>query len=171
MSKYPWQGQVLFNGILYNSTAIPRSYLPVLLGIQMTEPVWFLFAAGLGLTLWQAARRQARSIELLVLTALWFLLPCLGFIFTRSPLYDNFRQVFFILPPVFLMAGMVFERISRPVCKAAFILLCLAPGIIAGLQLHPYEYIYYNRFIGGETGAFRRFELDYWGTSYREAAG
>ena len=37
-------------------------------------------------------------------------------------------------------------------------------------RLHPYEYIYYNRFVGGEQGAFRRFEMDYWGTSYREAA-
>ena len=44
------------------------------------------------------------------------------------------------------------------------------PGIIDGLRLHPYEYIYYNRLVGGVQGAFRRFELDYWGTSYREAA-
>ena len=47
MSEYPWRGQVLFNGVMYTSTDIPRSYLPVLLGIQLTEPVWFLFAAGL----------------------------------------------------------------------------------------------------------------------------
>jgi hypothetical protein len=38
------------------------------------------------------------------------------------------------------------------------------------VSLHPYEYIYYNRFIGGVDGAANRFELDYWGTSYREAA-
>ena len=37
--------------------------------------------------------------------------------------------------------------------------------------LHPYEYIYYNGLVGGVQGAFRRYELDYWGTSYREAAG
>jgi len=43
------------------------------------------------------------------------------------------------------------------------------PGIIAGIQLHPYEYIYYNSFIGGERGAQGRFELDYWATSYRAA--
>ena len=125
----------------------------------------------IGITLWQAARRQARSLELLVLTAIVVHPACPGFIVARTPLYDNFRQIFFILPPVFLMAGIVFERISsrfgrqRSSCSASL------PGIIAGLQLHPYEYIYYNRFIGGEAGAFRRFELDYWGTSYREAAG
>ena len=43
------------------------------------------------------------------------------------------------------------------------------PGIIAGIQLHPYEYIYYNSFIGGVPGAQGRFETDYWATSYRAA--
>ena len=38
------------------------------------------------------------------------------------------------------------------------------------MRLHPYEYAYYNSFAGGVGGAFRTFELDYWGTSYREIA-
>jgi hypothetical protein len=109
--------------------------------------------------------------ELLVTTIIWFVLPLLGFIAARTPLYDNFRQVFFILPPVFFMAGAAFEKIKRPVLQIALIVLCVLPGVIDGLRLHPYEYIYYNRFMGGVEGAFRRFELDYWGTSYREAAG
>ena len=50
------------------------------------------------------------------------------------------------------------------------IALVILPGIIDGIRLHPYEYIYYNRFIGGVSGAQGRFELDYWATSYREAA-
>ncbi|MGE5250819.1 MAG: hypothetical protein ACM3QS_11475 [Bacteroidota bacterium] len=170
MAKYPWRGQVLFNGVLYASSAIPRSYLPVLLAIQMTEPVWFLFIAGLIVTILAAAKRQVAAIQLLVLTGIWFLLPALGFVALRSPLYDNFRQIFFILPPVFLMAGVVFEKITSAAWRTALVLLCLLPGVIAGVRLHPYEYIYYNAFVGGEAGAFRRFELDYWGTSYREAA-
>jgi hypothetical protein len=36
------------------------------------------------------------------------------------------------------------------------------------LRLHPYEYIYFNELVGGVRGAFRRYELDYWATSYRE---
>ncbi|HEY5902415.1 MAG TPA: hypothetical protein VIU39_07675 [Anaerolineales bacterium] len=171
MAKYPWRGQVLFNGSMYTSTDIPRSYLPVLLGIQLTEPVWFLFAAGLAVTAISAWKKRTESTQLVALTDIWFILPALGFILLRSPLYDNFRQVFFILPPVFLMAGAVFDRITSPGWRTALMLVCVLPGVIAGARLHPYEYIYYNRFIGGEAGAFRRFELDYWGTSYREAAG
>lgn len=166
MAKYPWSGQVLFNGVQYASTDIPRLYLPVLLGIQLTEPVWVLFLLGLAAAMFQLRERR----EVLVLTAIWFVLPLAGFIINRTPLYDNFRQVFFILPPVFLVAGIVFEKIKRPVLQVALIVLCVLPGAVDGIRLHPYEYIYYNRFIGGVEGAFRRFELDYWGTSYREAA-
>jgi len=42
--------------------------------------------------------------------------------------------------------------------------------MIGIVSLHPYEYIYYNQFIGGVSGAADRFETDYWATSYREAA-
>jgi hypothetical protein len=170
MSEYPWKGQVLFAGASYASTDLPRSYLPVLLGIQLTEPVWLLFAAGLAVAIYESVHRKLNSRVLLVLAGGWFILPLVGFIITRSPLYDNFRQVIFILPPVFLLAGLAFEKIRQPLIRAAVIGLLVLPGMIGGVQLHPYEYIYYNRFAGGIHGAFRDFELDYWGTSYREAA-
>lgn len=170
MAEYPWKGLVLFNGVMYASTDIPRSYLPVLLGIQLTEPVWFLFAVGLAAVIYDAIKRHTESGVLLALTLVWFILPLLSFVVTRSPLYDNFRQVFFILPPVFIMAGVVYEKIKRPLLQTALIGLLLIPGIVDGIRLHPYEYIYYNRFIGGVQAAFRKYELDYWGTSYREAA-
>jgi hypothetical protein len=170
MAEYPWKGQVLFNGVMYTSTGIPRSYLPVLLGIQLTEPVWFLFAAGLAAVIYGSIKRRERYRILLFLALVWFILPLVGFVVTRSPLYDNSRQVFFILPPIFVMAGVAFEQIKKPVLQAALIGLLILPGIVDGARLHPYEYIYYNRFIGGVQGAFRKYELDYWGTSYREAA-
>ena len=37
------------------------------------------------------------------------------------------------------------------------------------VSLHPYQYVYYNRLVGGLAGANGRFETDYWGESYREA--
>jgi hypothetical protein len=172
MARYPWRGQVLFDGVMYQSTDIPRAYLPVLLGSQLTEPVWILFAAGLTVAILGAAQKRApsESHQLLVLTLVWLAFPLITFIALRSPLYDNFRQIFFILPPVFILAGLAFEKIKQPFLQAALLVLVILPGVIDALRLHPYEYIYYNRFIGGVQGAFRRFELDYWGTSYRAAA-
>ena len=45
----------------------------------------------------------------------------------------------------------------------------LLPAIIANISLHPYQYTYYNTFIGGTGNAFRQYEIDYWLTCYREA--
>jgi hypothetical protein len=166
MSQYPWNGMVLFNGQEYPSTQLPWSYLPVLFGIQLTEPVWALTLLGLAV----AAFGEREKRELIALTAIWFLFPFLGFMLTRAPLYDNFRQIFFIIPPIFMLAGVVFEKIKNINGRIVFVTLCLLPGIVDAINLHPYEYVYYNRFVGRAEGAFRKYEMDYWGTSYREAA-
>ena len=165
MSQYPWPGSVLFNGQYYRSFNLPRSYLPVLLAIQITEPIWPLFFLSL-VVLW-------KKKYLLIATLLWFILPLTAFIVERSPLYDNFRQVIFILPPVFFVCGLgvdwLFQRLRQPMVRGLIVAALILPGIVAGVQLHPYEYIYYNSFIGGVPGAQGRFELEYWATSYRAA--
>jgi hypothetical protein len=129
-----------------------------------------LFAAGLGFAAYDVIKGRRPGQALLILTLVWFVLPALEFVVARAPLYDNFRQAMFILPPVFMMAGLVFERIRPLPVQAALITLIVLPGLVEGGLLHPYEYIYYNELSGGVRGAFRKYELDYWGTSYREAA-
>ena len=37
------------------------------------------------------------------------------------------------------------------------------------ITLHPYQYAYYNTFVGGIRNAFRDYETDYWLTCYKEA--
>lgn len=88
-----------------------------------------------------------------------------------APLYDNARRIFFILPPVFFIAGLgvesVFGWATRLKVKAGIALLLILSGVIAGVRLHPYEYIYYNVLLGNPSA---KFELDDWTASYREAA-
>ncbi|NOT05788.1 MAG: hypothetical protein HOP27_14435 [Anaerolineales bacterium] len=163
MSQYPWKGQVLFNGQYYSSTNLPLSYIPVLLAIQFTEPVWPLFVVGLF--------ALCKNNMALASTLLWFVLPLFSLIITRAPLYDNTRQIFFILPPVFFVAGLgvesVFGWLNQSKVKAGIALLLILPGVVAGIRLHPYEYVYYNNLVANPDG---KFELDYWAASYREAA-
>jgi hypothetical protein len=170
MAQHPWPGTVLFNGVTYPANGLPPSYMPVLLAIQLTEPVWVLFAAGLAVAVYGSIKRRVEHLELLALTLIWFVLPLVTFIIVRPTMYDNFRQSFFILPPVFFMAGLAFEQIRKPVLQGILIALVVLPGLIASTRLHPYEYVYYNQFVGGVKGAAHLFELDYWGTSYRDAA-
>ncbi len=166
MTQYPWYGSVLYNGRYYDAAALPYSYLPALLALQFTEPVWVLFFVGLA----AAFARRREQAELLALALLWFAPPLLGFIAARAKLYDNFRQILFILPPVFLLAGLGMEillaRLTRPALRFAAAGLLLLPGLLAGIRLHPYQYVYYNVLAGNPN---ERFELDYWAISYREA--
>jgi hypothetical protein len=170
MAQHPWPGNVLFNGVTYPANDLPASYVPMFLAIQLTEPVWLLFLAGLAVAIYRSIKKRTESRELLALTGVWFILPLVTFIVLRPTLYDNFRQSFFIIPPIFFMAGLAFDPIRKPVLQGVLIALVLVPGLIASVRLHPYEYVYYNQFIGGMKGVVDRFELDYWGTSYREAA-
>jgi len=170
MAQHPWPGTVLFNSVTYAANGLPASYMPILLAIQLTEPVWVLFAIGLAVAIYGSVKRRTESRELLALMLVWFLLPLATFVIVRPTMYDNFRQSFFIVPPIFFMTGLAFEQIRKPVLQRALIALVVLPGLIASVKLHPYEYIYYNQFVGGVNNAVDQFELDYWGTSYREAA-
>lgn len=172
MSNFQWLGKTLFNGVYYLPSELPKSYLPVLLSIQLTEPVIALFVVGLAISVYSLV--QHKNGELFGLALVWFFIPVFLMIFTQRPMYDNFRQILFLIPPVFLISGLaldiIFRFVRRKFVNSLIMILLILPGISNGLSLHPYEYIYYNSLVGGVKGAFRKYETDYWMTSFREAA-
>ncbi len=174
MSQFPFPSKVLFNGHFYASDELPRRYYPILLGLQLTPPMLSLAVTGLGVAVWNFIRRPWPPREPLALFLAWFLLPALPIVALRSALYDNGRQLFFLLPPLFLLVGLSLEALLRLLrfrwLWAGLVLLCVIPGLYGGIRLHPYEYVYYNQFAGGTGGAYRKYEMDYWATSYREVA-
>lgn len=180
MSENPTQLAVLFNGQLYQANELPRHYLPVLLSLTLTEPVWILFSIGLLVgILRQFSRNRKPFTDNRSLTTeywlvlLWFFIPFLYVIIRKPPMYDGYRHFLFMLPPIFIISGLAFDQFyefihTRWVLVSVTALL-IAPGIIGIIQLHPYEYTYYNSLIQGTSGAFRRFETDYWLTCYKDA--
>lgn len=172
MGRYPWSGGILFMGQIYGPDSLPWFYLPVLLGAQLTLPAILLGLGGLGMGFRQAVRGMHRRGETIAMI-LWFVAPLVVVVVLGSTLYNNFRQLLFVLPPLFVFGGIALDflmaRIGSAIASSLIVALVLAPGIWGIVQLHPYEYVYYNRLVGGVRGAFRSFELDYWCTSYREA--
>ncbi len=164
---YPDVHMILFHGVLFDAKDIPRSYLPVLLTVQLTETTLLLVLAGFFSFL------KKIYWDLVALVLIWFVLPVAVVILAQVHLYNNFRQVFFILPPLFLIAGLgldwLFTVFRRPLTRYLIIFLALLPGLYANITLYPYQYVYYNQLVGGVSGAYRNFDLDYWNLAFREA--
>ena len=193
MSDNPTNLSVLFNGQTYRAGELPLRYLPFMLATTLTEPVWVLFLVGVivayGRLIGQYKEHVShtrgylatnitynpKDFVSLTLVLSWLLILLL-YVFVRRPaMYDGFRHFLFILPPVFIFISLVFElpftawNAITQWLYAGLVLALILPGIAAIVRLHPYEYTYYNSFIGGTDGAFRNYETDYWLTCYKDA--
>jgi hypothetical protein len=172
MSNNPQPVGLIFNGAEVNSTLLPWTYLPTLLGITLTEPVWFLFFIGLALAVFRIIKKQMEWRDFTV-TFFGFLIPFLYVIIFRPPMYDGFRHFLFILPPIFVVIGIFFDTLirwfHRPIIPWALLIMFTIPGVLGITNLYPFEYTYYNAFVGGPSGTYRKYENDYWLTCYLEA--
>lgn len=167
MRDFPYNAEVRFMGDNIQPSNLPWYFVPFLVSVQITEPMVILAWIGFFILLRKIGDRNS------FIPLVWLILPVGLQILLKSNVYDNFRQFLFVLPPMFILAGVGFEslikRVTNRVWKILFIVICMAPGLIGVVSLHPYQYIYYNSFVGGVSGAEGKFELDYWLTSYREA--
>jgi len=113
----------------------------------------------------------------MLLTVSWFGIIALYTLIRKPTMYDGIRHFLFILPPLFILTGFGFAQIINLTSRTRFAVgtnllmavVLIAPGASAIVHLHPYEYAYYNSYVGGTSGAFRSFETDYWLTCYKEA--
>lgn len=172
MSDNPVILSVLFEGVFYRSNNLPFTYFPLTLWISFTELICPLFFLGLAALLWKKSFIKIDWQSLLPVL-LWFFLPFFYIIIFRPALYDGLRHFIFILPPIFVCAGFALEHLFSCLkgtwMKVTLMMILLFPGIYGITRLYPYEYTYYNAFVGGVGGAFRRFETDFWLTCYKEA--
>ncbi len=185
-SNFPQIVEVLFDHETYMSTELPWYYVPMYFAVQL--PLAQLFAIGGGLLflpflpLPKAGQKAALALMLL---GVFF--PILYAMASRPALYDAVRHFLFVLPPLCVIAGFAlkafFHRLYADTEKmeagkkaalrgvtAVTLLVLLFLPLDKMARLHPYEYIYMNELEGGVKGAFGQYELDYWATSFKEAA-
>ncbi len=175
----PWDINVLFEGHLASSMALPRDYLFVYLGAKLPLFVPAAVAAALAMGLHALRKGGVPALRQdIALLAFAVLFPLLSFAVLRPVTYDGIRHFLFVLPPLAAAAALGLDRLVGAalrmpvVARAALGVLTVAVGASHALylrEIHPYQYAYYNALVGGMRGAAGRFELDYWGSSYREA--
>jgi len=173
MSNFPWPGAVRFEIGEFLATELPWYFLPKIISLQLTIPLLFLAFTGIAIALKNTFKAHAEWHKNVILFC-WFFIPILGVIFFQPAMYDNFRQFLFILPSLFVFAAIGFEKLTKILTKRftlnAIFLILLLPGIIVGIWLDPYEYVYYNALVGWTGNIERKYEADYWNTSFCEAA-
>ena len=170
MLNFHWPWTVLFKGVYYRPGQLPRSYVPQLFSMQLSETALILFAVGIIAMLFPANFKRHK--KLLTLFFVWFVVPLIYILTKGMRLYDNTRQLLFMLPGGFLTISMSLELISEHIkswqARMLLFLLILSPGIIGIINYHPYEYTYYNYFTIANKSIFRNYETDYWGTSLKQ---
>jgi hypothetical protein len=163
--------QTLFSGTILQSTNLPWYYALFLMIIQFTEPLLILALIGIVTSIIGFYKSRIDRLDFIILI-LWAGIPTILITVFRIPVYDNFRQLFFTIPPLIVFSGigvsMIIEQTKPWILKSIVILLVLVPGLIGIVKLHPYEYIFYNSLVGGVNHAYGNYELDYWCTSFRE---
>ena len=171
MRQYPQSTQILYFGSLVKSTSLPWHY--ALGWMLVTLPVMYLAFFAIGL----AAMVKGPKINLDYAVLFWLFAPLAAVIALKSVLYDEWRQLFFIYPAFLYVAiaGIVWLHgllAKRPVMTWALLIAVFANmAAIAGtmIKLHPYENIYFNELAGNKAMLSERFDLDYWGLSYKQA--
>jgi len=172
VSKYPWAGTLLFGGELYDGKNLPWNYIPSL--YWLSAPLAVLVGVVLSLP-FLGRLPQDRLILLALLFSTVF--PVAYAIGKNVLLYNGLRHLLFIYPPFVVLAAGGWSRLLcwpglRRVgfaCALAVLALSLWHPLWFSLRYLPYQSIYYNELVGGVRGANGKYELDYWGCSYKEA--
>jgi hypothetical protein len=175
-SEFEWKGgQTLFSGQLVDGDRVPLSYLPTWFWITTPECVGLALAFGIIALV--AARPPVRRDSLIGLITVVgaLVLPAAAVVITRPTLYDGIRHFLFVLPLIAVLAGLSFSFLLGSmtyvwfrIFAASTIVLSLLLTLSDIVQLHPYEYVYFNRVYGRLPAAVNYYETDYWGASYKE---
>ncbi|HET6763158.1 MAG TPA: hypothetical protein VFH27_05785, partial [Longimicrobiaceae bacterium] len=111
-----------------------------------------------------------------VLVATAMLFPLAYACATHATLYDGQRHFLFAMPLAGVLAATAYAWLAVQHRRAGLVLGALATISAAYtaadmVRLHPYQSVYFNPLLaGGARGAEGRYDLDYWGASYREGA-
>jgi Dolichyl-phosphate-mannose-protein mannosyltransferase len=184
MSKFRWNNNILMNGDFVKASAVGWKYLPQWFGL--TTPVIYLLLgiAGFVFLVFRFFRKSFDFIRQTInrnhlIYLVCFAGPVIAVIVLHSVLYDGWRQLYFIYPAFLLLAvyglsSLVKARVfSGDLPKVAVSILLIVSFASIGFTMiksHPFEDVFFNILLSKKDQYLRKtFELDYWGTSYKQA--
>lgn len=162
----------VFEGKLQLSTNMPPHYLIKYLSITVPAAVWlgFLF------TIILVRRLKVILPYFLSLTFIFVFTVAYAYI-KLTTMYGSWRQFTLMYPFIAIFSACGWNAFFNQIPKLQNKLII--PGILIiafihpiqfAIRNHPFEYVYYNEFIGGPRGAYGNYEWDYAFNSVRQGA-
>ena len=172
MSNFSTPIGMLFNDNKIVSDNVPWFYIPK--WIFISTPLIVLLGIVVSPYLFVSKKYSFSQVFFLFFVSLF---PLLFVIYKKSPLYDGWRHLFFIFPPLVVLSGLVFMAIIEKV-KSSTAKYIVIGFIVIGLLLpakwcianHPNEIVYFNELVGGIDGAYSHYETDYYMNSLKQAS-
>jgi len=173
MKEFGWQPFMLFNGEIINAADLPWYYIPLNILVSTPLPNIALILFGFAI-LAITFKRNGKNKNLFDLYSLsLFVLPLFTVIALNSVLYNGWRQMYFIYPPIICLIAVGINYLEKNHAKVfyknyfvilSFIILYL---ILIIFRYHPYQMTYTNILAGDKPQ--KKFETEYWGIVYAEA--
>ena len=167
MSAYPWDDEILFDGTFLIPQEMPWYYLPKWMIIS--SPIFVTVLSVIGIVSWSADSQLRKTTRLVPF--LWVVIPLGMILWTNATVYDGWRHVFFLYPPIIIVATHGSRFVFQTVLThryATFIPLgfLLFPAFWMAKN-HPHQNVYFNSLTAND--AWKKYEMDYWGLSYKQA--
>jgi len=174
MASFPTTLRQIFEGEYIWSDQLPWYYLLKYMLITIPTLAWMGFI--LFLFFMKGIMKSGRWI-FIFFVFISFIFPVLFVIYKDSNLYGAWRHLLFVYPPLIILSGLGYEylltkysaRIVGIVVTIGFLMMTFHPARFM-IRNHPYQYLYYNEWIGGLRGAYGMYETDYYFHSMREAS-
>tara|TARA_Y100000590_G_scaffold470411_1_gene664660 strand:+ start:2305 stop:3930 length:1626 start_codon:yes stop_codon:yes gene_type:complete len=187
LGDYKWEGYNFYLGKYYLSSNLPWHY--PLVWISITTPFFYLFLFLYGFTNYSLRIKNRLfkiekgnklddfwrgDIELQdLIYFILFLVPILIVIIFNSTLYNAWRHLYFVYPCFLMISLQGLYLINLKYFKKkeflfkSLIALLIIQIIYVMIKNHPYQNVYFN-FLAGKN-IEKKFELDYWGLSNKQA--
>ncbi len=174
MHHYPTTVRQIFEGKLYWSDRFPWYYLFKYLLI--TVPIVIVLGF-LAYFIFMVRIKGKQGIILSIFTLMAFGFPLFYAAASGANVYGGWRQLLFCFPFLVVISSIgiwsIYEWMSkwekiRRIAVLVFAIMLMHP-IQFAIKNYPYQYIYFNQFVGGVVGAYGNYELDYYFTSYKKA--
>jgi Tfp pilus assembly protein PilF len=165
----------LFEGHRVSNLQVPWYFIPKWFYISM--PICFIIGlCFFGLLAYYALQHSHSRWIPYGIVLLAAVLPIVVVIVQQSNLYDDGRHLYFTLAPLYALAAVGWYWFSQHITdRAIAVPVAISTGLLVAEPIwfiaasHPYESMYFTPLIGGVDGAFKQYEMDYWGVSVRAA--